>query len=77
MNCLQTTLQTQVQEWTGQKHKFAKARQSVASLFAKDTNTWRRAKRESATRLAQLGERRSAERKAVGSNPGWTNTQGL
>ena len=30
-----------------------------------------------AARLAQLGERRSAERKAVGSNPGRTNTQGL
>jgi len=28
-------------------------------------------------RLAQLGERRSAEREAVGSNPGRTNTQGL
>ena len=30
-----------------------------------------------AARLAQLGERRSAEREAVGSNPGRTNTQGL
>ena len=30
-----------------------------------------------AARLAQLGERRSAEREAVGSNHGWTNTQGL
>ena len=30
-----------------------------------------------AARLAQLGERRSAERKAVGSNSGRTNTQGL
>ena len=28
-------------------------------------------------RLAQLGERRSAEREAVGSNPGRTNTQDL
>ena len=28
-------------------------------------------------RLAQLGEHRSAEREAVGSNPGRTNTQGL
>ena len=28
-------------------------------------------------RLAQLGERRSAEREAVGSNPGRTNTPGL
>ena len=27
--------------------------------------------------LAHLGERWSAEREAVGSNPGWTNTQGL
>ena len=27
--------------------------------------------------LAQLGEHRSAEREVVGSNPGWTNTQGL
>ena len=27
--------------------------------------------------LAQLGERRSAEREVTGSNPGWTNTQGL
>ena len=27
--------------------------------------------------LAQLGERRSAEREVVGSNPGQTNTQGL
>ena len=30
-----------------------------------------------AARLAQLGERRSAEWEAVGSNPGRTNTQGL
>ena len=30
-----------------------------------------------AARLAQLGERRSAEREAIGSNPGRTNTQGL
>ena len=28
-------------------------------------------------RLAQLGERRSAEREAAGSSPGRTNTQGL
>ena len=27
--------------------------------------------------LAQLGERRSVEREAAGSNPGRTNTQGL
>ena len=27
--------------------------------------------------LAQLGERRSAEREVAGSNLGWTNTQGL
>ena len=27
--------------------------------------------------LAQLGERRSAEREVAGSNPGRTNTQGL
>ena len=27
--------------------------------------------------LAQLGERRSAEREVMGSNPGQTNTQGL
>ena len=27
--------------------------------------------------LAQLGERRSAEREVTGSNPGRTNTQGL
>ena len=32
---------------------------------------------QTAARLAQLGERRSAEREAVGSNPGRTNTQGL
>ena len=32
---------------------------------------------QSTARLAQLGERRSAEREAVGSNPGRTNTQGL
>ena len=31
----------------------------------------------SAAWLAQLGERRSAEWEAVGSNPGRTNTQGL
>ena len=31
-------------------------------------------KRIETTRLAQLGERRSAEREAVGSNPGRTNT---
>ena len=30
-----------------------------------------------ATWLAQLGERRSAEREVTGSNPGRTNTQGL
>ena len=27
--------------------------------------------------VAQLGERRSAEREVTGSNPGRTNTQGL
>ena len=32
--------------------------------------------RITAARLAQLGERRSAVREAVGSNPGRTNTQG-
>ena len=32
---------------------------------------------KTAARLAQLGERRSAEREAVGSSPGQTNTQGL
>ena len=32
---------------------------------------------KTAARLAQLGERRSAEREAVGSSPGRTNTQGL
>ena len=32
---------------------------------------------KTAARLAQLGERRSAKREAVGSNPGRTNTQGL
>ena len=32
---------------------------------------------EYAARLAQLGERRSAEREVLGSNPGRTNTQGL
>ena len=30
-----------------------------------------------ATWLAQLGERRSAEWEVAGSNPSWTNTQGL
>ena len=30
-----------------------------------------------AARLAQWDKRRSAEREAVGSNPGRTNTQGL
>ena len=30
-----------------------------------------------ATRLAQLDKRRSAEREAAGSSPGRTNTQGL
>ena len=30
-----------------------------------------------ATWLAQLGECRSAEWEVMGSNPGWTNTQGL
>ena len=30
-----------------------------------------------AARLAQLGERWSAEREVVSSNPRWTNTQGL
>ena len=33
--------------------------------------------RLTAARLAQLGERRSAEREVASSNPGWTNTQGL
>ena len=32
---------------------------------------------ETAAWLAQLGERRSAEREVEGSNPGRTNTQGL
>ena len=32
---------------------------------------------ETAAWLAQLGERRFAEREVAGSNPGRTNTQGL
>ena len=31
----------------------------------------------SLTRLAQRDKRWSAKQEAVGSNPGWTNTQGL
>ena len=31
----------------------------------------------SLTGLAQWDKRRSAKREAVGSNPGWSNTQGL
>ena len=30
-----------------------------------------------ATRLAQLGERWSAEQKVMGSSPSWTNTHGV
>ena len=33
--------------------------------------------KENVARLAQLGERRSAEREVASSNPGRTNTQGL
>ena len=36
-----------------------------------------RAQRLHAARLAQLGEHRYAEREVAGSNPGWTNNQGL
>ena len=32
---------------------------------------------QTAAWLAQLGERRSAEREVAGSNPGRTNTQGI
>ena len=41
--------------------------------------TWKRMKLTVciAARLAQLGERRPAEREVVSSNPGRTNTQGL
>ena len=38
-----------------------------AILYGVNTAAW----------LAQLGERRSAEREVTGSNPGRTNTQGL
>ena len=41
------------------------------SLGSKDTLA------AAATRLAQWDKRRSADRKALGSNLGWTNTQGL
>ena len=34
-------------------------------------------RRQTAALLAQLGERRSAEREVAGSDPGRTNTQGL
>ena len=34
-------------------------------------------KKETAAWLAQLGERRSAEREVAGSKPGRTNTQGF
>ena len=33
--------------------------------------------KENLARLAQLGERRSAEREVASSNPGRTNSQGL
>ena len=49
-------------------------RQSTESAFKNKTSPlylWIQ------NRLAQLGERRSAEQEAVGSNPGRTNTQGL
>ena len=39
----------------------------LISLLGVNTAAW----------LAQLGERRSAEREVAGSNPGRTNTQGL
>ena len=39
--------------------------------------TWGPPRPLPAARLAQLGERRSAERKVASSNPGRTNTQGL
>ena len=39
----------------------------VRTILADTTAAW----------LAQLAEHRSAEREAVGSNPGRTNTQGL
>ena len=42
-----------------------------------DRQTFCRLKQMDEARLAQLGERRSAEREAIGSNPGRTNTQGL
>ena len=38
---------------------------------------YRQAENITAARLAQWDKRRSAEREAVGSNPGLTNTQGL
>ena len=40
-------------------------------LFTFKSNKW------TAARLAQLGERRSAEREVASSNPCRTNTQGL
>ena len=35
------------------------------------------AQRLHAVRLAQLGEHRYAEREVAGTDPGWTNNQGL
>ena len=52
-----------------------KLAESVADSMAKKLNTL--AQRLHAVRLAQLGEHRYAEREVAGSDPGWTNNQGL
>ena len=56
--------QDYVEKWQGQFSSFSF--QAHAHSKSK-TAAW----------LAQLGERRSAEPEVTGSNPGWTNTQGL
>ena len=50
-------------------HKSSKQIENASSDRLKEVTT--------ATRLAQLGEHRSAEQEVVGSNPGQTDNQGL
>ena len=62
--------------------QFSDKKRSVIKQVMVDTDylllpEFKQRKKETAAWLAQLGERRSAEREVTGSNPDRTNTQGL
>ena len=60
-----------------EKGHFSCSNRTCSRQLKKKASQIKRVINKIAARLAQLGERRSVEREAVGSNPGRTNTQGL